>query len=63
MCVYICVHTHAYRYEQQHGDSQREREWGEVEVGKMGMNGEGKRLDFGCEHKIQYADDLIESCT
>lgn len=38
-------------------------EWGEGEDGKGGINGGGKRLDFGGEHTVQYADDELWSCT
>ena len=36
-----------HRHRQQYGDSHKERRMGEVEVRDEGINGEGKRLDFG----------------
>ena len=37
--------------------------WGEVEVDKEGINGDGKRFDLGGgEHTIEYADDVLLSC-
>ena len=37
---------------------------GEVEEGKRGINGDGRRFDFGgSEHTVQYIDDVLENCT
>ena len=54
-----CI-THGHR--QQCGDSQRERGWGEVEVGEGGIKGERKRPDWGGGHMMQCAGDVL-SCT
>ena len=34
--------------------------WGQVEEVKGGINGYGRDLTLGGEHKIQYTDDIIE---
>ena len=33
--------------------------WGKVKEGKDGIHGDGRRLDFGDEHTIQYIDDVL----
>ena len=34
----------------------------EVEEGKAGINGDGRRLDLGGEHTIQRTDDVLWNC-
>ena len=38
--------TTTHRHRQQHGGSQRESGLGQVEEGKGGINGDGRRLDL-----------------
>ena len=56
-----------HRHRQQCGDSQRERGWGEVEVGKEGIHGDRKGrlsvISLGDESMMQCADDLLLSST
>ena len=33
--------------------------WGEVEEGKGWVSGDGRRLDLGGEHILQYTDDVL----
>ena len=33
--------------------------WGAEEEDKEVINGDGRRLDFGGEHTIQYTDDAV----
>ena len=29
----------------------------------LGINGDGKSLDVGCEHTICFTDDALQNCT
>ena len=42
-----------HRHRQQYNDYQSERRMGEVEEGKVWVNGDGRRLDLDGEHTIQ----------
>ena len=44
---------------QQYGDCQRKRGWWEVEEGKEGISGDGRGPDWGGEHTIQCADNVL----
>ena len=37
--------------------------WGEVGDGKVGLNGDGRRLNLGGEHTMQYTDEVLQNCT
>ena len=39
--------------------TRRKRWWAEVEDGKGGINGDGRRLDWGGEHTVQCTDDVL----
>ena len=39
--------TKTHRHRQQYGNYQMERGWRQVEEGKEGINGDGKKLEFG----------------
>ena len=45
------VKEKSHKHRQQNGDYQRER-GREIEVGKGGINGDGRRLDLGGKHII-----------
>ena len=47
------------RHRQQYGDYQREREVGEVEEGIGGKMVMEVDLTWGCEHTVQYTDDVL----
>ena len=36
---------------------------GKVEEGTGGINDDGRRLDLGGKHTIQYTDDMLSNCT
>lgn len=53
-----------HRHKQQCGDNQMEKGWREVNEGKGGLNGDGKRLDLGWyRHNTLYRCCIIEMYT
>ena len=36
---------------------------GQIEEGNWGINGDGRRFDWGGEHTIQCTDNVLQNCT